>query len=142
MIVGDSGVDREEGEGGDIFVEPQRVLPVLIKQGKGGSSLYCYIIGGECCLEGFLDLGPVLVSVCNMLVFKLGKPSLSKSFSLSLGYPIEENHSLCFIRELVCINGKVSLHGHEPSVGISSFSTELFREDGFDVHHVVVVFII
>ena len=40
------------------------------------------------------------------------------------------------------MKGKVGLHGHEPSVGISSFSTEFFRKGSFDVHHIVIVFII
>ena len=38
------------------------------------------------------------------------------------------------------MEGEVGLHGHEPSVGISSFSAEFFREGCFDFH--VVVFFI
>ena len=37
---------------------------------------------------------------------------------------------------------KVGLYGHEPSVGISNFSIELFREGGFDVHYVVIIFVV
>ena len=61
MIVGDSGVDGEKEEGGDVFVKSKGVLPVLVMQGKGNLSLCCCIVGGECCFEGFLDLGPILV---------------------------------------------------------------------------------
>ena len=31
------------------------------------------------------------------------------------------------------MKGKIDLHGHEPSIDISSFSTELFKESCFDV---------
>ena len=62
---------------------------------------------------------------------------LSLSFSLSLGYPIEENHGSCCIRIFVLIQSKVDLYGHEPSVGISSLSAELFREGCFDFHVVI-----
>ena len=139
MIVSDSRVDREEGEWGDVFVKFQGVLLVLVKQGEGNSSLHCCIIGSECGLEGFLDLGPGLVYVCDVVIFELGKPSLSKGFSLSFGHSIEENYGLCFIRVLVCMKGTIGLHGLEPSVGISSFSTELYREGSFDFHYVFVI---
>ena len=102
-------------------------------------SLHCCVIGGECSLEGFVDLGSVLVSMCNVFVFELGEPSLSKGFSSFLGHPIEENHGLYFIEELVCMKGKVGLHGHEPSVGISSFSTEFFMEGSFNVYHILII---
>ena len=110
----------------------------MIKQSEGNSSLCCCILGGECSLEGFLDLGPVLVSVCDVFIFKLGEPSLGKGFSSFLGYSIEENYGSCFIGKFVHMKGKIGLHGYEPSVGISSFFTELFRKRGFNVHHVVV----
>ena len=35
------------------------------------------------------------------------------------------------------MKGKIDLHGHEPSVGIPSFSTEFFREGCFNFHIVV-----
>ena len=77
-----------------------------------------------------------------MFIFELGEPSLGKGFSSSFEHSIEENHSLCFIRELVHMKDKIGLHGHEPSIGIFSFSTELFKECGFDVHHVIIMFIV
>ena len=141
MIVGNSGVDGEEREG-DILVKSKRVLLILIKPGEGNLSLCCYIIGGECCLEGFLDLGPVFISISDTFIFKLDEASLSKGFSSFLGHSIEENHGSRFIGELVHMKGKIGLYGHEPSVGISSFSIELFRKGRFDVYHIVIVFFI
>ena len=70
-------------------------------------SLHCYFIENECGLQGFLDLDPVLVGICNMFIFKLGKPSLGKGFSLSLEHPIEKNHALHFIGKLICMKGRV-----------------------------------
>ena len=46
--------------------------------------LRCCVIGGECGLEGFLDLGPGLVCISNAFVFKLGEPSFDKGFSILL----------------------------------------------------------
>ena len=135
----DSGMDEEEREEGDVFIEPKRVLPVLIKQGKGNSSLHYHVIWDECCLEGFFGLGPVLVSISNAFVFKLGEPSLSKGFSSFLGHPIEENHGSHFIRKLVHMKDKVGLCGHEPSIGIFSFFTEFFRKGSFDVYYVIIL---
>ena len=109
----------------------------MVEQSEGNSSLCYSIIGDKCSLEGFLDLGPGLVCVYNAFVFELGEPSLGKGFSSSFGHPIEENHSSHFIRVFVCMKGKVGLHGPEPSIGISSFSVELFRKGGFDFHVVI-----
>ena len=139
MIVSDSGVDEEEGQGEDVFVESRCVPLILVKQGKGNLSLCWCIIGGKCCFEGFLDFGPILVCFRDMFVFKLGEPSLGKGFSSAFGHPIEENHGSCFIRKLVHVKSKVDLHGHEPSVGIFSFFAEFFKKGGFDVHHVIVI---
>ena len=102
-------------------------------------SLHCCDIGGKCSFEGFLDLGPVLVSISNMFIFELGEPSLSKGFSSSFGHPIEENHSSHFIGELVHMKDEVDHHGHEPSFGISGFSAEFFKEGSFNVHHLFIV---
>ena len=35
------------------------------------------------------------------------------------------------------MEGEIGLHGHEPSVGISGFSTELFREGCFNFHVII-----
>ena len=103
--------------------------------------MYCCIVGGECSLECFLDLGPGLVCICDAFIFELDEPSLGKGFSLSFGHPVEENHDLHFIGIFVHMKGKVGLHNHESSVGISSFFTEFFREGSFDFHVIVVFFV-
>ena len=102
--------------------------------------MLCCIIGGKCGLEGFLDLDPGLVCICDAFIFELGEPSLSKGFFSYFGHPVKENHSLHFIGVFVCIKDKVGLHGHEPSVGTSGFSAELFKEGGFNFH--VIIFFI
>ena len=35
------------------------------------------------------------------------------------------------------MEGEIGLHAHEPSVGISGFSTELFREGYFNFHIII-----
>ena len=75
-----------------------------------------------------------------MFVFKLGEPSLGKGFSLFLGHSVEENHDSCCIGVFVFVEGEIGLHGHEPSVSISGFSAELFREGCLNFH--VIVFFI
>ena len=70
-------------------------------------------MGDECDLEGFFDLGPGLVCICDMFIFQVGEPSLGKSFSLSLELPIEKNHYSCFIRVLIHIKSEVGPHGHK-----------------------------
>ena len=109
----------------------------MVEQSEGNSSLHCCVIGGKYSFEGFLDLGPGLVCICNAFVFELDEPSLVKGFFLSFGHPIEANHGSHFIGVFVCMKGKVVLHGHEPSIGISGFSAKLFREGSFDFHVVV-----
>ena len=137
MVVSDSELDREEREGGDVFVESWGVLPVLVEWSEGDLSLCCCVIGGECGLKGFLDLGPGLVCISNTLVFELGEPSFSKGFSSSLGHSVEENHGPCWVRIFVLMEGEIGLHSHEPSVGISGFSTEFFKESCFNFHVVI-----
>ena len=122
MVVGDSRMDKEEREGGDVFVKSWGILPVLVEQSEGDLSLHCYIIGGECSFEGFLDLSPGLVCISDAFIFELGEPSLSKGFSLSLGHSVEENHGSCWVRVFLFMEGKIGLHGHEPSVDIFGFS--------------------
>ena len=68
---------------------------VLVEQSEGDSSLHCCIIGGECSFEGFLDLGPGLVCISDVFIFKLGESSSGKGFSSSFGYLIKENHGFC-----------------------------------------------
>ena len=40
-------------------------------------------------------------------------------------------------QDIVLMQDEIGLHGHEPSVGISGFSAELFREGCFNFHVVV-----
>ena len=99
--------------------------------------MHCCVIRGECGLEGFLDLGPGFICFSDVFVIELGEPSLSKGFFLSLGHPVVENHSSCCIKIFVLMQGKVGLHSHEPSVGISDLSAELFKEGCFNFNVVV-----
>ena len=88
-------------------------------------------------LRAFLILVQVLSTSANTFVFERGEPSLNKGFSLSFGHSIEKNHDSCFIGILIYMKGKVGLHGHKLFIGISSFSTELFREGSFNFHIVI-----
>ena len=81
-----------------------------------------------------------LVCISDVFIFELGKPSLDKGFSSSLGHSVEENHGPCYVGVFAFVEGKIGLHGHEPSVGISSFSAEFFKEGCFNFH--VVIFFI
>ena len=112
----------------------------MVEQSEGNSNLCCCVIRGECSLEGFLDLGPGLVCISNVFIFKFGEPSLGKGFSSTLGHSVEANHDSCCVGVFDFVEGKIGLYGHEPSIGISSFSTEFFKEGCLNFH--VILFFI
>ena len=112
----------------------------MVEQSKSNLGLCYCIIRDECGFEGLFDLDSGFVCIWYVFVFELGESSSGKGFSSFLGHFIEENHGSYCIGILVLMQGKVGLHGHEPSVGISSLSTELFMEGYFNFH-VIIIFI-